>query len=223
METILSFLRNLETNNNKPWFDTHKSEYQEVRAHFNAIVERLIEGIAAFDPLVRGVGIKESTYRIHKDMRFSRDGLPYKTHFGAFICRGGKKSGYSGYYFHIGTGNGEEYPCKSFLAVGNYYMEPKVLKILREDIELGGGDFDRIIKGLHPSLSLDQDQKLKRVPFGYDSEGPYVEYVKLKNFCLSGVFDDTCLDVDEILKVFRSAKPFLEYINRAIEYSREEE
>ena len=222
METILSFLRDLEANNNKSWFDAHKSEYQEARAYFNAIVERLIEGIAAFDPSVRGVGIKESTYRIHKDMRFSRDGLPYKTHFGAFICRGGKKSGYSGYYFHIGTGNGEEYPCKSFLAVGNYFMEPKVLKILREDIELGGGDFDKIVKGLHPSLSLDQDQKLKRAPLGFDAEGPYIEYVKLKNFCLSGHFDDRHLNINHICEVFKSAKPFLDYINRAIEYSREE-
>ena len=102
-------------------------------------------------------------------------------------------------------------------------MEPKVLKILREDIELGGGDFDRIIKELHPSLSLDQDQKLKRAPLGFDAEGPYIEYVKLKNFCLSGEYDDANLDVDEILKVFRSAKPFLDYVNRAIEYSREED
>ena len=102
-------------------------------------------------------------------------------------------------------------------------MEPKVLKILREDIELGGGDFDRIIKGLHPSLSLDQDQKLKRAPLGFNAEGPYVEYVKLKNFCLSGTYDDANLDIEEILKVFKSAKPFLDYINRAIEYSREED
>ena len=222
MNTIVSFLRNLEVNNNKPWFDAHKGEYQEARAHFNSIVEKLIEGIMAFDPSVRGIGIKESTYRIHKDMRFSKDGLPYKTHFGAFIARGGKKSGYSGYYFHIGTGSGEDYPCKSFLAVGNYYMEPKVLKIIREDIELGGGDFDMIIKDLHPSLSLDQDQKLKRAPAGFDVDGPYIEYIKLKNFCLSGEYDDSCLDVEEILNVFRSAKPFLDYINRAIEYSREE-
>ena len=78
MDTILSFLRNLEANNNKPWFDAHKSEYQEARAHFNAIVERLIEGVMEFDPSVKGVGIKESTYRIHKDMRFSKDGLPYR-------------------------------------------------------------------------------------------------------------------------------------------------
>lgn len=222
MDTIIAYLRQLEANNNKPWFDAHKGEYQEARAYFNAIVEKLIAGIMEFDPSVRGVGIKESTYRIHKDMRFSKDGLPYKTHFGAYICRGGKKSGYSGYYFHIGTGSGEEYPCKSFLAVGNYYMEPKVLKIVREDIELGAGDFDKIIQGLHPSLSLDQDQKLKRAPLGFDAQGPYIEHIKLKNFCLSGAYDDSNLDIAEILEVFKSAKPFLDYINRAIEYSREE-
>ena len=77
------------------------------------------------------------------------------------------------------------------------------------------------IKGLHPSLSLDQDQKLKRAPLGFDAEGLYIEYIKLKNFCLSGLYDDTNLDIEEILKVFKSAKPFLDYINRAIEYSRE--
>ena len=52
METIISFLRDLEANNNKSWFEAHKSEYQEARAHFNANVERLIEGITSFDPSV---------------------------------------------------------------------------------------------------------------------------------------------------------------------------
>lgn len=221
MDTILRYIRRLEANNNKPWFDAHKNEYQEARAHFNVIVERLLDGIAEFDPSVKGIGIKECTYRINKDMRFSKDGLPYKTHFGAFIARGGKKSGYSGYYFHIGTGSGEDYPCRSFLAVGNYYMEPKVLKIVREDIELGGGDFDNIIKNLYPSLSLDQDQKLKRAPIGFDAEGPYIEYIKLKNFCLSSDYDDINFNIEEILNIFRSSRPFLDYINRAIEYSKE--
>jgi len=222
MKTILKFLRELEMNNNKPWFDSHKNEYLEARSHFNALVEQLLAGITSFDDSIRGVGVNDCTYRIYKDMRFSKDGLPYKTHFGAFIARGGRKSGYSGYYFHIGTGSGEEYPCRSFLAVGNYYTEPKVLRILREDIELGGGDFDRIIKNLHPSLSLDQDQKLKRAPLGFNAEGPYIDYIKLKNFCLSGTFDDSRLDIDQIVKVCRTAKPFLDYINRAIEFSREE-
>lgn len=222
MQTILTFLRKLEANNNKSWFDSHKSEYLEARAHFNALVEKLLEGIISFDPTIKGVGVNDCTYRIYKDMRFSKDGLPYKTHFGAFIVKGGRKSGFSGYYFHIGTGSGDDYPDRSFLAAGNYYTEPKVLKILREDIELGGGDFDRIIKGLHPSLSLDQDQKLKRMPLGFSPETPYAEYIRLKNFCLSGYFDDNDIDINQILEMFKSAKPFLDYINRAIEYSREE-
>ena len=79
-----------------------------------------------------------------------------------------------------------------------------------------------IIKGLHQSLSLDQDQKLKRAPLGFDPDGAYIEYVKLKNFCLSGTYDDSSLDIDLVLKVFKTAKPFLDYINRAIEFSREE-
>lgn len=222
METILSFLRQLENNNNKLWFDSHKNEYLSAKAHFNALVERLLYGISSFDPSIKGVGVNDCTYRIYKDMRFAKDGLPYKTHFGAFIVRGGRKSGYSGYYFHIGTGSGEDYPARSFIAAGNYYTERKVLKILREDIELGGGDFDRIIKDLHPSLSLDQDQKLKRMPIGYSAETPYAEYIKLKNFCLSAPIDDSDLDLDETMEVFKSAKPFLDYINRAIEYYREE-
>lgn len=222
IQKIISFLRELEQNNEKAWFDAHKNEYLEARSQFHDIVGKLLEGIVEFDPTIKGVGVNDCTYRIYKDMRFSKDGLPYKTHFGAFIARGGRKSGYSGYYFHIGTGSGNDYPAKSFLAAGNYFMESKVLKILREDIEMGGGDFDRIIKGLHPSLSLDQDQKLKRAPLGFNPDGPYIDYIKLKNFCLSGTFDDSASDMDEILRIFKSSKPFLDYVNRAIEFSREE-
>ena len=58
MDTILTYLRNLEANNNKPWFDDHNTEYQEARAHFNAIVEKLIEGVAEFDPTIKGIGIR---------------------------------------------------------------------------------------------------------------------------------------------------------------------
>ena len=85
MKTILTFLRSLEANNNKAWFDSHKGEYLEARAHFNSIVEKLLEGISDFDPTIKGIGVNDCTYRIYKDMRFSKDGLPYKTHFGASL------------------------------------------------------------------------------------------------------------------------------------------
>lgn len=228
MERILSFLRGLEQNNNKEWFDAHKKQYLEAKNVFNSFVAELIEGIAAFDPSVKGLGVNDCTYRIYKDMRFSKDGLPYKTHFGAFVAMGGKKSGYSGYYFHVGTASGDSYPGSHMLASGNYYTEPRVLKILREDIDLGGGDFDRIIREqVDKRMVLDSGPALKKVPAGFPADSPYAEYLKLKNFCLSCNFDDNFLlspDMPEtVLEIFRSTKPFLDYINRAISFSREDD
>ncbi|MCM1502775.1 MAG: DUF2461 domain-containing protein [Bacteroidales bacterium] len=225
MERILSFLRELEQNNNKEWFDSHKKQYQEAKAAFNSFVEKLIDGISAFDLTIRGIGVSDCTYRINKDMRFSRDKLPYKTHFGAFVVRGGKKSGYSGYYFHIGTCSSGE--TMHMLASGNYFTEPRVLKILREDIELGNGDFDDIVRNrADHRMAIDMGQSLKRVPKEFPADSPNAEYLKLKNFCLLHNFDDdfllsSCL-LPETLEIFRSTRPFLDYINRAIEYSREE-
>lgn len=146
MERVLSFLRQLECNNNKAWFDSHRSEYLEVRSFFEAFISSLIEKIGEFDPTIVDLTVKDCTYRINKDMRFSRDKLPYKTHLGAYIVRGGKKSGYSGYYFHIGTGSENSYPAQHLLAIGNYFTEPAVLKILREDIDFGKDDFDKLLK-----------------------------------------------------------------------------
>lgn len=228
MERILSFLRELEQNNNKAWFDGHKKQYTEAKNVFNSLVEKFIAGIETFDSTIKGICVKDCTYRIYKDMRFSKDKLPYKTHFGAFIARGGKKSGFSGYYFHIGTGSGESYPCNHLLASGNYYTEPRVLKILREDIEYGGGDFDDIIRNdVDGRMTLDRDSSLKKVPCGFPADSPYAEYLKLKNFCLSHNFDDAFLmapDMPEaVLEIFRSTKPFLDYVNRAIEFSREDD
>ena len=227
MDTILKFLRELERNNNKPWFDSHKNGYLEARAHFNALVEGLLERITSFDSTIKGVGVNDCTYRIYKDMRFSKDGLPYKTHFGAFIARGGRKSGYSGYYFHIGTGSGEDYPCRSFLAVGNYYTEPKVLKILREDIQLGGGDFRHILSTVDPRLVIDETDALKRVPAPFPADSPDAPYFKLKYYCLGYAPDNrfvTSKDLTKnLLDIFQSSKPFLDYINRAVEYAHEEQ
>ena len=83
-----------------------------------------------FSSSVKGLKVKDCTYRIYRDVRFSKDKSPYKTHMGCYICRGGKKSGYSGYYFHVATEQSDVYPSGHMLAVGDYCMEPKALKIL---------------------------------------------------------------------------------------------
>ena len=103
MKRVLEYLRNLAANNNKVWFDAHKDEYLLAKKVFEDFTEQLIAKVEAFDPTVKGLTVKDCTYRIYRDVRFSKDKSPYKTHMGCYICRGGKKSGYSGYYFHVAT------------------------------------------------------------------------------------------------------------------------
>ena len=213
-------MRNLLLNNEKPWFDAHKADYLQAKDTISAFAEELIDGIRSFDDTVGPLSVADCTYRIYRDVRFSKDKSPYKTHMGVYVCRGGKKSGYSGYYFHI-DGSGDH-----MLAVGNYYTEPKVLKILREDISMGGGDFRRILSGVAPGLELETVSALKKVPAGFPADSPDAEYLKLRNFCLVKMLDDDFILSPNlkknVLKIFKSATPFLHYINRAIDYCREE-
>ncbi len=220
MKQVLRFLRSLSLHNDKVWFEAHKADYLKAKATVGELAVRLIEGIRSFDDTIGPLSVSDCTYRIYRDVRFSKDKSPYKTHIGIFVNRGGKKSGYSGYYFHI-DGSGDH-----LLAVGNYFTEPKVLKVLREDIQLGGGDFRGILEGLAPGLVLDSSESLKRVPKGFPADNPDAEFFKLKNFCLVESLDDDFILspglADSVLAIFRTGKPFLDYVNRAIDYCREE-
>lgn len=220
MKQVLDFLSQLSLNNDKAWFDAHKADYLQARATVNGLTVKLIEGIRRFDDSIGPLSVQDCTYRIYRDLRFSKDKSPYKTHMGIYITRGGKKSGYSGYYFHI-DGSGEH-----MIAIGNYYTEARVLKTLREDIELGGGDFRRIIEGLSPVLRIDTESALKKVPKGFPADSPDAEFFKLRNFCLVGDISERFLLSprleEHLLEIFKTGKPFLDYVNRAIDYCREE-
>ena len=89
MKTVIQFLRKLKENNNREWFMDHKQEYLDAQATFNAFVEKILIGLSEADESVRGLTVKDCTYRIYRDVRFSKDKSPYKTHMGAYICPGG--------------------------------------------------------------------------------------------------------------------------------------
>ena len=220
MKEVLRFLHSLSLHNDKVWFEAHKADYLKAKATVGELAAELIEGIRSFDDTIGPLSVSECTYRIYRDVRFSKDKSPYKTYMGIFVNRGGKKSGYSGYYFHI-DGNGDH-----MLAVGNYYTEPRVLKTLREDIELGGGDFRRIVDAAAPGLVLDTAESLKKVPKGFPADSPDAEFFKLKNFSLVMNLDDGFILspglAERTLDIFRTGKPFLDYVNRAIDFCREE-
>ena len=223
MKDIIQFLAALKQNNDRGWFQKHKTEYIAAQGAFNAFVEKLIAGIVSFDDSVSGVNVKDCIYRIYRDTRFSADKSPYKTHMGAFVCPGGRKSDYSGYYFQVGP---EEsgYPEGNMLATGNYRLDSKVMHILREDICMDAEAFEQRLK--QASLfKLDDTDMLKRVPNGFERNAPYSGYLMYKAYCLVYSPGKSFMTGDDLLErtlgAFRSTKPFLQYLNRAIAYSKE--
>ena len=220
MKQLLRFLHSLSLHNNKAWFEAHKADFLKAKDTLASLTVDLIRGIRSFDETIGALSVSDCTFRIYRDVRFSKDKSPFKTYMGVFVVRGGRKSGYSGYYFHL-DGAGDH-----FLAIGNYYTEPRVLKTLKEDIELGGGDFRRILANLDPGFVLDKENSLKKVPKGFPVDSPDSEFFKLRNFSLiKSVDEDFILSPnlsDRIITAFKTGKPFLDYINRAIGFCREE-
>lgn len=213
MKEIIDFLSELGENNNREWFNTNKDRYKKVQSQFNIFTQELIERIAQFDPPIGGLSIADCTYRIYRDTRFSHNKIPYKTHIGAYICQGGKKSGYAGYYFHLEPG-------RSLLATGLHCPEPNVVKSVREEIFTDGAGFAAAASC--EGWSLDESSKLKRPPRGYAADNAYVEYLKLKEFDLIKPIDDTRADLlDHITAEFSSCKPFNDILNRAVGYALE--
>ncbi len=161
MKEIFDFLRRLRQNNDREWFNEHKSEYLKLKAEFELWVGLLIEKIAEFDGEVRGLAVKDCVYRIYRDTRFSPDKTPYKTHMAAYICAPrGRNSGRAGYYVHLEPNN-------SLIGGGLYCPEPALLKRVRRDIYDNIEEFTGILRNkefVGEFKKLDQDGMLKKVP-----------------------------------------------------------
>ncbi len=223
MKEVIAFLAELQQNNNRVWFNANKDRYLQAQARFNAFTEELIKAIAGFDKSITGLTAKDCIYRIYRDTRFSSDKTPYKCHMGAYINPGGKKSGYAGYYFQVGATD-DGFPNGNMLASGDYCYDPKVMRILREDICNGEGDFDRIVKQAQP-FQIDSSDMLKRNPTGFPVDAPYPEYLRLKTYCLvyqpGRTFMYSGRLLKEVTEMFRVTQPFIEYVNRAIAFTKE--
>lgn len=226
MKKIIDFLGRLAANNEREWFNAHKSEYLECKAEFDVFVEQLIAEVRKFDDSIGALTPADCTYRIYRDTRFSNDKRPYKLHFGAFICPEGKKSPFGGYYFQVGCDD-SGYDSGCMLAVGDYICDPKVIKILREDIAFDGGAIFTDALAKAKKFELDWDGALKRCPAGFPADKPYSRYFRLKNFCLvrnPGVEFMLKPELAKaVAKELKTGRPFLSLLNRAIAYSLEEE
>ena len=223
MKEIIDFLRDLSCNNNKEWFNANKLRYQQVLSLWQDFCGELIKKVGQYDPDIARLTVKDCTYRIYRDTRFSADKSPYKTHFGVFLSKGGKKSMHAGYYFHVGIGMGEAYPHCPMIASGNYCFEPRVIKMIREDISFDWEVFKAdVLDVADPSFKVDMDGALKRVPKEYPADAPYADFMRLKSFSLVTYLDDDFILqpdlVSRVSELFKSVKPFNDYINRAVDF-----
>ncbi|GAA0529630.1 DUF2461 domain-containing protein [Chitinophaga japonensis] len=214
--TTLKFLKNLEKNNNKEWFDEHKPAYLDAKADYESMVQQLIDGLARQDNEITGLQVKDCVFRIYKDVRFSKDKTPYKANMGAAFSPGGRKSPRPGYYFHLQPGG------KSFAGGGIWMPAADVLKKVRQEIDYNFPEFQQIIsnKDFIKYFGKIEGEALKTVPQGYQPDNPAIAYLKLKSFTVWHSFsDEACMQpalVREILKVFAVMQPFVKFLDRAL-------
>ncbi len=209
---IFEYLKKLNENNNREWFNENKNLFTEAHKEFEIFVEQLIQEAGKSDEKVAKINAKKSLLRIYRDIRFSKDKTPYKTYFGASLGMG-KSNEKSGHYLHVEPG-------KSFIASGIYLPEPPVLKEIRKEISVFKDEFLKAVD--HKDFrkhygELDREHTLKKIPQGFEKEDPMAEYLRLKSFI--GVHHLTNKDlmdknaVENITAVMQSAKPLNDFLN----------
>lgn len=223
MKNVIKFLSELQRNNNREWFEAHKAEYKAVQSAFESFAAGLIDGIASFDDSVMGLTVKDCTYRIYRDVRFSKDKSPYKTHMGVYVCPGGKKSGNAGYYFHVEP-KGDGLLGGHLMSAGLYMPDPAALKSVREDMLYNSDEFLSALSRAD-GFSIEGDS-LKRVPLGYPADSPMAKYLMLKDVSLYRSLDDAFLLAPDLtgrlVAKFEKTFDLVRWLNRAVQFAREE-
>jgi uncharacterized protein (TIGR02453 family) len=213
-KSTLDFLTELKCNNNRDWFVANRPRYLNAKDNFESFVQEIINKIILFEPVMKGLEAKSCVFRINRDIRFSNDKSLYKSHFGAFIVRGGKKNGdkFAGYYFHIEPG-------KSIMAGGAYTPPSQWLSAIREKISDTADEFIKIThtKDFIKYFGAIDGEKLKTAPKGYPANHPYIELLKFKSYLVVNEVSDKMVIsndfIDHVVNVFKAMKPLNDYLN----------
>ena len=215
---IISFLKELSLNNNREWFNDKKSVYLEAKSAFVDFTTKLISLVGETDREAGMLTAPECIFRIYRDIRFSKDKTPYKTHFDAFIAKkGGRKSNYAGYYLHI-------HPGASLFGGGIYMPIPEVLNALRQEIYNFPDEFKEIIysAGFRKYYGDLYDIKLKMPPKGFPKDFPDIGLLKYKSYVVTHPISDKELLSpkleDKLRTLIKTIYPLNSFLNRAIDF-----
>ncbi len=229
---IFNFLRDIAANNNRPWFQEHKAEYEKAKAEFEKGVEKAITAISKFDPSISHLTVKDCCYRFYRDTRFSLDKSPYKRHFGAYISARGKKSLHGGYYIHL-------QPDHCLLAIGSYWLPTNILTSMRNEIMGNIDEWRKCVEGGqfintfgYPNAStwegeFPSDGKgfgighLKKAPKDFPKDYEFLPYLKMKDYCAWHCVDDDFFINDNwtqaMSRIFKIGKPMMDMVNDVVD------
>ena len=172
----LQFLDDLKANNNRDWFLENKKRYEIFKKDYQQLVGQFLDMMKPLDPSLEMLEVKNCTFRINRDIRFSKDKTPYKSYAGVWLSSGAKGKNRSGYYVHIERD-------KSFIAGGFYCPEAEDLKKVRKEIAFFYDDLEAILqeknfKKEFGDFDRNESSILKNPPRGYEKDHPAIEFLK---------------------------------------------
>ncbi|MCO5233664.1 MAG: DUF2461 domain-containing protein [Chitinophagales bacterium] len=213
----LDFFLELKANNHREWFADNKYRYDEIVSRTQSLAERWIVALGRFDESILSNDPKKSIFRIYRDVRFSKNKTPYKTHIGLAIGKEGRSSKWAGWYLHIEPG-------ASFLAAGKWAPDNDELKAIRQEIDYNLEEFFKIIQNEQVKINfggLDTEHSLKNAPKDYPYDHPAIKILKLKSFLFAKNYTDKeVLSEGFISQLIADSElliPFVKFLNRALE------
>lgn len=217
----LDFLRGLARNNAKPWFEAHREDYeQHVKQPLADLIQEMDLRMARFAPEMVG-DPKRSMFRLYRDIRFSRDKSPYKTHAACWFFHRGSTSkvgreahgGGAGFYFHLQPGH-------SFVG-GGCWMPPRpALKTFRAAIDKDPRGFERIV--LAPAVrrrfgGMIEEHMLKGMPRGYCDDHPAARWLRYESLTLGRELTDAQVAGPRLTAIleadYRTILPLVRWLN----------
>ena len=202
-----TFFKKLEKNNDRDWFNEHKPEYKAIEAKVKSAYNRLGERMNTHDQIE-----KIKIFRIYRDVRFSKNKLPYKTHFGGSFARK-KPELRGGYYLHIQPNN------ESFIAAGFWEPSKEDLFRIRKEFEIDDREMRDILsnKVFKTTWGNFVGDELKTAPKGFDKEHPAIDLIRKKQFIFTKKFSDKDVLADDFLDsvndAFKKIRPYFNYMS----------
>ena len=206
LSSSVSFFKKLKKNNNREWFAENKPKFKELEKEIKAFGEELKDRLNEFDNVDRF-----KLFRIYRDIRFSQDKTPFKTHFGLTWHRA-KPLYRGGYYLHISPG-------KNFLACGFWDPNPNDLKRIRKELEYDAKEFRDIISSKEFSSVWGnlEGRELITAPRNFDKNHPNIDLIRKKQFIFSISYSDeeVCEPqfINKLENALKMVRPFTDYMS----------